>query len=166
MTTTPARIEANRKNAALSTGPTTEAGRDRASRNATKHGLFSKVTLTGDESAPEFLDLRERLRRDLRPTGALQQLLFDRIVSCAWRLRRAVLIEGFLVELDRCDRGPHDELPAVESNVFRRRESTMEVLSRYEAGIERSFLRALSAFEATRAAAAPGPAAKPNGHVP
>lgn len=146
MTTNPARLEANRKNAALSTGPKSEAGRERASRNATEHGLFSKVTMTGEERAPEFFDLRERLRLDLRPKEAVQQLLLDRLVSCAWRLRRVVLIESVLVELDQQDRGALGELPAVESNVFRRRESTMEVLSRYEAGIERSFLRARRSY--------------------
>ncbi|MFO0887832.1 MAG: hypothetical protein U0790_01670 [Isosphaeraceae bacterium] len=37
--TSPARIEANRRNAQRSTGPRTEAGKDKVRLNALKHGL-------------------------------------------------------------------------------------------------------------------------------
>jgi hypothetical protein len=37
--TTQAQVEANRRNAQLSTGPKTGAGKQRASRNAVRHGI-------------------------------------------------------------------------------------------------------------------------------
>jgi len=37
----PRQREANRRNAQKSTGPTTEAGKERASRNAIKHGIYA-----------------------------------------------------------------------------------------------------------------------------
>ena len=42
-TTSPARVAANRANAALSTGPKTEAGKTRSRANALKHGLTAQV---------------------------------------------------------------------------------------------------------------------------
>ena len=39
------KIEANRRNARLSTGPRTEAGKDRSRNNAIKHGIFSSRML-------------------------------------------------------------------------------------------------------------------------
>ncbi|MBV9745513.1 MAG: hypothetical protein JO099_17270 [Acidobacteriia bacterium] len=46
----PAQLAANRANAQLSTGPTSEAGRHRSSLNATKHGLSGRtVVLSGKD---------------------------------------------------------------------------------------------------------------------
>ena len=39
------KIEANRRNARLSTGPRTEAGKNRSRYNAIKHGIFSRDML-------------------------------------------------------------------------------------------------------------------------
>ena len=46
-------IVANRANAQASTGPKTDAGKARSSRNALKHGATAKYLLPG-ESAQEF----------------------------------------------------------------------------------------------------------------
>jgi hypothetical protein len=47
-------IEANRRNAQHSTGPTTLEGKDKSSQNAIKHGLFSNVPLIQGEHEEEF----------------------------------------------------------------------------------------------------------------
>ncbi len=49
--TTLRQVEANRRNAALSTGPKTDAGKDRSRRNAVKHGLLSQVVLPEEHQA-------------------------------------------------------------------------------------------------------------------
>ncbi len=50
--TSSARAEANRRNARHSTGPRTQAGKDRSRFNAVKHGMRSKhLILPGDDSA-------------------------------------------------------------------------------------------------------------------
>ena len=43
------RLEANRRNALHSTGPRTEAGRNRSRMNALRHGLTGQVTTMTDE---------------------------------------------------------------------------------------------------------------------
>lgn len=54
MVCSPARMDANRKNAQLSTGPKTPEGKDRSRMNALKHGLCSATLL------PETLELVEQ----------------------------------------------------------------------------------------------------------
>ncbi len=50
MSISPARLAANRANAAKSTGPTTDAGKARSRANAVKHGLRSLVVPVADEA--------------------------------------------------------------------------------------------------------------------
>ena len=52
--------------------------------------------------------LEERIREDLRPSGELESLLTDRIVSLVWRLRRVGKIEAGLLTLEL--RGARKEL--------------------------------------------------------
>jgi len=86
-----AQIEANRLNAQRSTGPQTENGKRAVRYNALKHGLLAEASLLPGEDAALFRLLAEELRAQFEPVGELEQLLVDRITSCAWRLRRVVL---------------------------------------------------------------------------
>jgi len=81
----------------LSTGPRTPDGKARTSRNALKHGLLSGQILLSHEDADELDALRETLCADLRPVGALEELLVERIVSSAWLQRRALRAETALM---------------------------------------------------------------------
>ena len=51
---TPAQIEANRQNAQLSTGPTSQAGLERSSKNATRHGLTGQNLLITPEEKDAY----------------------------------------------------------------------------------------------------------------
>jgi len=74
--TSQARIDANRHNAQLSTGPRTEEGKQASSRNATKHGFFARL-LPIEE--PAYRDMLTGLYRSLHPEDEFQQLLVDQI---------------------------------------------------------------------------------------
>jgi hypothetical protein len=71
-----AKLEVNRRNAQLSTGPKTNAGKRRPSRNALKHGILASSLLIregeGAEDTAEFESFLESLVRDLQPVGALE----------------------------------------------------------------------------------------------
>lgn len=88
------RTEANRKNARKSTGPKTVEGKAAVARNATKHGLLSKQVYRDDHKDAELRALAARLYAQLQPVGAIEDLLVDRIVSNAWRLRRLLEVEA------------------------------------------------------------------------
>ncbi len=94
-----AQLKANQENALLSCGPRTAAGKAKCSRNALKHGLLSMSVLMRGEKEEQFRDLRDGLMEELLPTGDLECVLFDRIVSAAWRLKRVLQLEAGILDL-------------------------------------------------------------------
>lgn len=100
MSTSQNRIEANRRNAQFSTGPRSEDGKARVGRNAIKHGLLSDQVVLDWENAAVFEEFRQGLLDDLRPQGAVEELLADRIAAQSWRLRRVMQMERYLIERD------------------------------------------------------------------
>jgi hypothetical protein len=97
------KIEANRRNARLSTGPRTEAGKNRSRNNAIKHGIFSRDMLKswglGKEDAKQFDDFLTQLREDCKPVGVLEEIMVERIAVCLWRLKRALQYEVGTMQL-------------------------------------------------------------------
>jgi hypothetical protein len=77
-----------------STGPRTRQGKDQSKRNATTHGIFSKVVVLEGESQAEFDALRNRLRDDRQPVGELEELLVQKLATLFWRERRLLIAEG------------------------------------------------------------------------
>jgi hypothetical protein len=143
------RIEANRRNAAKSTGPRTAAGKAVVARNATRHGVLSTRLLVHDEKRADLLALAERLRAELRPVGELEEQLVERMVACLWRLRRVAHAEAALINNHH-----NEQFPAVEQKFSRYMNWEMSKLSRYEAQIERSLYKALQELERRQAARA------------
>ncbi len=96
-TMSPEQVAANRANARKSTGPRTAAGKAVSRSNALKYGLLSREVVIRHgrlrESAAEFGTFRTEFDETLRPVGALETLLVERIVTIAWRLRRALRAE-------------------------------------------------------------------------
>ena len=99
--TTAKQAAANRQNAKQSTGPATDEGRERAKMNALKHGLTAKTAIVSAERAKDYEVFRDAMFEDRASVGALECLLVERMVVCAWRLRRAVRKEA---DLDRTER--------------------------------------------------------------
>ncbi len=87
-TSSPARIEANRRNSRGSTGPRTVEGKRRSSRNAMKHGLCRTLSCLPSECEATFLTFVKELREELRPATAMQRIAFNQIASLTWRLER------------------------------------------------------------------------------
>lgn len=90
--------KANLANSRKSTGPKTEAGKGRVSKNAVKHGLRGQFHLIATEDRAEFEEFRGLLHEQLNPSGALEQALTERIITAFWRLRRVVRIEAELID--------------------------------------------------------------------
>jgi hypothetical protein len=82
------KLEANRRNAAKSTGPRTRGGKNRARLNRLTHGMFCHDLVLPGECAELFGAFRHDLLDRLNPQDVMELLLCDRIVSAAWRLRR------------------------------------------------------------------------------
>jgi len=158
---------ANKANAARSTGPKTGGGKAKVGGNALKHGLQASTRLLLHDENPKDLDaLRDALSDELRPSTALQQALFDLIVSKFWRLRRVSRIETDILETevgeDRWQVLPNfgpdgiDEpgTGAVLGRAFRRTVRDREQLAhvqKYETSLERGVLRLLGKYDELQA---------------
>lgn len=72
----------------MQTGPRTTTGKAIASRNAYKHGVYSKQLRLRDDEKAGFAALQQDLLRELKPDGALQTEIFTRLLRTLWTLRR------------------------------------------------------------------------------
>ena len=88
------KIEANRRNAKLSTGPRDTS---RTRLNSTHHGLLAKELFIQSERRPDeqqaFERLHETLLESLVPGNELEELIVLRIASLVWRVRRSIKYE-------------------------------------------------------------------------
>jgi len=150
--TTPARLAANRHNALVSTGPQTVEGKAIACQNARTHGLLSRRVLLPDENGQQLASVRRHLYADLQPIGDLETLLVDRMVACAWRLRRLHAVERGVFQGGRDDEfsGAYGAL----GYAFLQASETFAKLARYEAALDRAFYRALHELQRLQAARA------------
>lgn len=97
--TTLKQIDANRLNAQRSTGPRTEAGKQRSRQNALRHGLTAETVISALESAADFSAFEAAIVADYQPQNATESELVGRLVSVLWRLRRSTAIETGLFQI-------------------------------------------------------------------
>jgi len=85
-------LEANRRNAELSTGPVTDEGKAIVSKNRVSHGLLSRdVVLPGMEqfeNVEDFKQLKESLEEYWQPEGVMEESLCEDLAIQWWRMRR------------------------------------------------------------------------------
>ena len=152
-----AKLEANRRNAQKSTGPTTEAGKARSRRNALKHGVLTSALLIterlGVKDRAEFTELLDGLRNDLMPSGPLEEMLTEKIAVCWWRQKRALEWELELVPnafgsvapaVDMTNRFNHFRFLELVSRTFG---AQMDRILRYETTIQRELVYSLNQLE-------------------
>jgi len=146
-----AQIAANRRNAAKSTGPKTAAGKAVASRNALRHGLTARQVVIQGEGLADFSRFHAELHAVLTPADAVEETLAERIVICAWRLRRMGQIEAALLS-DASNHVGASATYGMELGVgFSRVVPAMAVLSRYESALDRSLRQAEMQLERRQA---------------
>ena len=81
-------IEANRRNAARSTGPTSESGKARSRANATKHGMAGASAMVEAGLSAEFEERRAKWAADHQPVGEAGNWALDRAVAASLRIER------------------------------------------------------------------------------
>jgi len=92
-------IEANRRNARLSTGPVTEEGKTRSRQNALRHGLTAETVIDALEDAEDYAAFEMAVTADYDAQSAVERELVLRLASLLWRLRRATAIESGLFKI-------------------------------------------------------------------
>ena len=92
-------IEANRRNARLSTGPITEEGKKKSRRNALRHGLTAETVIAALEDADDYAAFELAVTAAYHATSTIERELILRLASLLWRLRRATAIESGLFKI-------------------------------------------------------------------
>ena len=92
-------IEANRRNARLSTGPLTEEGKRRSRLNAVRHGLTAETVIDALEDAEDYAAFELAVAADYDAQSAVERELVLRLASLLWRLRRSTAIESGLFRI-------------------------------------------------------------------
>jgi hypothetical protein len=92
-------IDANRRNARKSTGPTTEEGKQRSRCNAVRHGLTAETVIGALEDAEDYQAFEAAIIADYDAQSAVERELVLRLASLMWRLRRATTMETGLFEI-------------------------------------------------------------------
>src|SRR5580692_7761426 len=92
-------IEANRRNARKSTGPTTEEGKQRSRCNAVRHGLTAETVIRALEDAEDYKAFEAAIIADYDAQSAVERQLVLRLASLLWRLCRATTMETGLFEI-------------------------------------------------------------------
>src|SRR3954464_13784260 len=98
--TTFKQIEANRRNARRSTGPTTAEGKLRSRQNAIRHGLTAETVIGALEDAEDYKAFEAAVIVDYDAQSAVERELVLRLASLLWRIRRATTIETGLFEIE------------------------------------------------------------------
>ena len=81
-------IEANRRNALKSTGPTTPEGKERSRCNALRHGLTAETVISALEDAKDYQAFEAAVTSDYDAETAVERELVLRLASVLWRLRQ------------------------------------------------------------------------------
>ena len=162
MSRTNRQSESSRSNGALSNGPKTEEGKARSSQNSLKHGLNSdKILVLHTEKQEDYDALRAAYVKRFAPHDEVELELVDEMVGARWRLRRIRAIETETMEMRMEDqdeyirkRGENPTDSRRQAMAFKSLSDTsqsLNMLSRYETRLQRTYDRALENLKKLRA---------------
>jgi hypothetical protein len=126
------KLEANRQNAQLSTGPKTPEGKAKSSRNSVTHGLFVKLLFFDAESETieEMEALTAGLREHFQTVGMMEELLMEKVVAEMARYRRILA---------------HETIEFARKRAFS--DPALDCVGRYSTAVNRSLFRAIEELE-------------------
>jgi hypothetical protein len=93
------RTEINQANAQHSTGPKTEAGKQRSSLNALSHGLTGQLVVMPTEDREVYESHRKSYADEFHPKGVCEAQLVQSLADVAWRLNRVAALETNILTL-------------------------------------------------------------------
>ena len=159
MSTSPARIEANRANAQQSTGPRTTEGKQRAALNALRHGLTGHTIVMPSEDLTAYQRHTQSFVDEYQPKTATEKHLVQSLSDIVWRLNRIPALENNLLALglnenDHRVNTTHPEADAALAMALSLREQnrTFAALSMHGHRLSRQFERTLQQLREIQAA--------------
>jgi hypothetical protein len=155
--TSSAQIAANQKNAQLSTGPRTEAGRAVSSQNGVTHALFSTFKVLMHENQAEFDVLKQRIANEQNPQGEHETFLVEQMAQSRWKLIRISRLENVAFDYILLGEDPShsgDPDAKIIAAMSKNSRDALALLERYRINAERAYYKAHKEIMANRRAAA------------
>jgi hypothetical protein len=161
-----AQSSANKANAQHSTGPTSEAGKQRTRLNAYKHGLTGQIHLLTAEEQAAFHTHCKGICEALAPVGDLEIDLAQSIAENRWRLKRVRAMETGIFAAGRQGAlgftpsgDPNSEDPAqvlineavTQARSWLAKSDNFQLLTLYEQRITRTIERNMAELRTLRA---------------
>jgi hypothetical protein len=156
---TPRQIEANRRNAQKSTGPTSVAGKAASSMNALKTGLHAKSLVLSSEKVADLEQLIAEYYDRHAPASPEARHYIDELIHCEWLLRRYRAAENQMWQYQNDskfsapEKYPLGHAASLNPNTFSKLQYRVDATRR---AYQRS-LQALKQLEAEAEAAPPPP---------
>jgi hypothetical protein len=88
------------------TGPRTEAGKAKSSRNSIRTGLYAARDFVRPDEEEEYAQTLIKLMDELTPENTVEQTFATEIMGATWRLRRCRLVEEAFSYIDDLDLDP------------------------------------------------------------
>ncbi len=101
------RAAINRANSQHSTGPRTEAGKQRSSLNAMRHGLTAASAVLPSEDPAAYETHRRQFFAEYQPATPTETQLVQELIDTSWRLNRIPLLEAEV--LNRAANPPNEQ---------------------------------------------------------
>jgi len=93
------RAAINRANSQHSTGPRTEAGKQRTRLNAMRHGLTGQTVLLPEDDLDKYQKCNQEFFTEYKPKGPTEMQLVQVLADTSWRLNRVTVLENSLFTL-------------------------------------------------------------------
>jgi hypothetical protein len=145
--------------ASPATGPRTPAGKRRASFNAFKHGLTSKVHVHTPEESEAFRAHCQAYLAELAPVGIQETDLVQAIAENRWRLKRAralennIFAEGVNLHAGETESGDAEiDNALAEGKTWIEQARFLALITVYEQRINRSLEKDMAELRALQAA--------------
>lgn len=118
--------------------------------------LAKKLVIKG-ENRKEFEELRAKMLEEMLPNTEMEKILFERIISAAWKLRRVAEIEKNLLNSQNAitdqerymSSQPRERVRNIEK--VRLNGAEVQYLVQYQLDLEKSLQKALERFRAEQA---------------
>jgi hypothetical protein len=107
------RAEINRSNSQHSTGPRTEAGKQRSSLNALRHGLTARTAVLATEDPAAYQLHCRQFMDEYKPATPTETQLVQQLADTSWRINRIPRLEADVLERAQSP-APSPEPPAFD----------------------------------------------------
>jgi len=109
------RAEINRSNARNSTGPRSDAGKQRSSQNALSHGLTARTAVLPSEDPAAYELHCRQFHNEYQPASPTETQLVQELADTSWRLNRIPILEAALLAQDCSPAREQGDTPSPES---------------------------------------------------